>query len=298
MAFGPQWFPFLGAGAHSCGLSSCHLARRQFPRQRPVCTAACLSDGDAHLLPVRVRRHHGHHPGWIGARAHELHRLDDLLPGVDDALVYAVGAFSIWGGGWLASLGVADFSGGYVIHLAAGTSGFVAAAVVSPKASGLILVFPPNSLLVTLIGAGILQLGWNGFNGGDPYFANADAGSNCTATPTPQPPSPFWCGRSWTRWPTASPPVLGAVNGMIAGLVAITPGARLCRWLWRDHHRHRCRDHSVDGHELAARNQLHDARGRHASRGVFSTHGIAGLTGGLLDRPPRQSRHAAIYRHR
>ena len=48
-------------------------------------------------------------------------------------LVYTVGAFSIWGGGWLAGMGVADFSGGYVIHLAAGTSGFVAAAVVGPR---------------------------------------------------------------------------------------------------------------------------------------------------------------------
>src|SRR6202008_3701105 len=48
-------------------------------------------------------------------------------------LVYTVGAFSLWGGGWLAGLGVADFSGGYVIHLAAASSGFVAAALVGPR---------------------------------------------------------------------------------------------------------------------------------------------------------------------
>ena len=91
-------------------------------------------------------------------------------------LSYTVGAFSLWGGGWLASMGVADFSGGYVIHLAAGTSGFAAAAMVGPRLQQDREHFPPNSLLVTLVGAGILWLGWNGFNGGDPYFANADAG--------------------------------------------------------------------------------------------------------------------------
>ena len=70
-------------------------------------------------------------------------------------LVYTVGAFSLWGGGWLAGMGVADFSGGYVIHLAAGTSGFVAAAMVGPRLQNDREHFPPNSLLVTLIGAGI-----------------------------------------------------------------------------------------------------------------------------------------------
>jgi len=99
-------------------------------------------------------------------------------------LVYTVGAFSLWGGGWLASLGVADFSGGYVIHLAAGTSGFVAAAVIGPRLQADRDNFPPNSLLITLVGAGILWIGWNGFNGGDPYFANADAGAAVLNTNT------------------------------------------------------------------------------------------------------------------
>src|SRR5258708_40114820 len=72
-------------------------------------------------------------------------------------------------------MGVADFSGGYVIHLAAGTSGFVAAWVIGPRLQADRDHFPPNSLLMTLVGAGILWLGWNGFNGGDPPFAHADA---------------------------------------------------------------------------------------------------------------------------
>jgi len=77
---------------------------------------------------------------------------------------------------------------------------------------------------MTLVGAGILWLGWNGFNGGDPYFANADAGAavlntnTCTAVAL----------LVWTvldKIAYGKPSVLGAVNGMIAGLVAITPAA-------------------------------------------------------------------------
>jgi len=119
---------------------------------------------------------------------------------------------------------VADFSGGYVIHLAAGTSGFVAAAVVGPRIQADRDHFPPNSLLVTLIGAGILWLGWNGFNGGDPYFANHDAGAAVLNTNTATAVGLL----VWTlmdKMAYGKPSVIGAVNGMIAGLVAITPGA-------------------------------------------------------------------------
>jgi Amt family ammonium transporter len=194
-------------------------------------------------------------------------------------LVYTVGAFSLWGGGWLAGMGVADFSGGYVIHLAAGTSGFVAAWLVGPRLQADRDHFPPNSLLMTLVGAGILWLGWNGFNGGDPYFANADAGAavlntnTCTAVAL----------LVWTlmdKMAYGKPSVLGAVNGMIAGLVAITPAAGY-----------------VDGMGAIAigvvagiipwlaMNKLQKASFMMKvddTLSVLSTHGIAGLTGGLL----------------
>ena len=139
-------------------------------------------------------------------------------------LVYTVGAFSLWGGGWLAGFGVADFSGGYVIHLAAGTSGFIAAWVIGPRIQADRDHFPPNSLLVTLVGAGILWIGWNGFNGGDPYFANADAGAAVMNTNTATAVGLL----VWTlmdKMAYGKPSVLGAVNGMIAGLVGITPAA-------------------------------------------------------------------------
>ena len=194
-------------------------------------------------------------------------------------LVYTVGAFSLWGGGWLASMGVADFSGGYVIHLAAGTSGFVAAAMVGPRLQADRDHFPPNSLLITLAGAGVLWLGWNGFNGGDPYFANADAGAavlntnTCTAVAL----------LVWTlldKLAYGKPSVLGAVNGMIAGLVAITPAAGyvdglgaiaigviagIIPWLAMNKLQKTSFMQKVDD-----------------TLSVFSTHGVAGLTGGLL----------------
>jgi Amt family ammonium transporter len=96
---------------------------------------------------------------------------------------YCVNAFLLWGGGYWASKGALDFSGGYVIHLAAGTSGFVAAAVIGPRLKRDRERAIPNNLLFVAVGAGILWLGWNGFNGGDPYFAGADAAAAIVNTP-------------------------------------------------------------------------------------------------------------------
>lgn len=89
---------------------------------------------------------------------------------------YAIGAFSIWGGGFLYQLGVLDYSGGYVIHVSSGTAGFVAAALVGPRHVSDRAEHRPNNLGFVLVGAGILWMGWNGFNGGDPYTASPDAG--------------------------------------------------------------------------------------------------------------------------
>ena len=137
---------------------------------------------------------------------------------------YSVSAYSIWGGGFLAKLGVIDYSGGYVIHLAGGTAGFVGAWWVGPRLDVDREDNRPNNILSVLIGGGILWLGWNGFNGGDPYSADVDAGvavintNICTATSL----------LVWTLCDYAyfgKPSIIGAVNGMICGLVAITPAA-------------------------------------------------------------------------
>jgi Amt family ammonium transporter len=141
-----------------------------------------------------------------------------------NSLIYTVGAFSLWGGGWLAQIGAVDYSGGYVIHLAAGISGFTAAAVVGPRLLADQKDFPPNNLIMALAGAGLLWLGWNGFNGGDPYFANADAGAAVLNTN-------IATATALLVWLIADmfalghPNAVSMINGMIAGLVAITPCA-------------------------------------------------------------------------
>jgi Amt family ammonium transporter len=138
--------------------------------------------------------------------------------------IYTIGAFSLWGGGWLGQLGVVDYSGGYVIHLTAAASGYTAAAVIGPRLARDRESFHPNSLLITLIGAGLLWLGWNGFNGGDPYFANMDSSAAVLNTNVATAAALLtWLAMDVMAF--SLPSVLGAVNGMICGLVAITPAA-------------------------------------------------------------------------
>jgi Amt family ammonium transporter len=194
-------------------------------------------------------------------------------------LVYTVGAFSLWGGGWLAALGAVDFSGGYVIHLAAASSAFVAAWLVGPRLQADRDSFTPNNIPLALVGAGILWLGWNGFNGGDPYFANANAGAAVLNTQLAACTAVFvWMFMDWMF--NGKPSAVGIINGMIAGLVGITPAAGY-----------------VDGWGALiigicagiipwfVMNRLQTTK--FMSRvddtlGVFSTHGVAGLMGGLL----------------
>ncbi len=192
---------------------------------------------------------------------------------------YSVGAFSIWGGGWLSQLGAADYSGGYVIHLAAGISGFVAAAVIGPRLLEDQTDFPPNNLIMSLAGAGILWLGWNGFNGGDPYFANADAGAAVLNTNIATAVA-LLCWLFLDMFVTGHANVVSMINGMIAGLVGITPAAGfvdgfgavaigvvcgIIPWL------------SITYFSKAPFMKKVDD-----TLGVIHTHGVAGLCGGLM----------------
>jgi Amt family ammonium transporter len=194
---------------------------------------------------------------------------------------YTVNAFLLWGGGWWAAKGALDYSGGYVIHLAAGTTGFVAAAVVGPRLRRDRAHAVPNNLLLCAAGAGILWLGWNGFNGGDPYFAGADAAAAVLNTNLATAVALLgWLLLDMMASPGRKPTFLGAINGMIVGLVAITPAAGYVNgvgailigliasvvvWLsWNKLGR------------LPLFKRVDDALG------VFHTHGVAGLTGGLL----------------
>jgi ammonium transporter, Amt family len=195
-------------------------------------------------------------------------------------LSYTVGAFSLWGGGFLAKLGVIDYSGGYVIHLSSGTAGFVGAFWIGPRLDRDRLDFRPNNLGFVLVGAGILWTGWNGFNGGDPYAASPDAGAAVLNTNIATAMSTL----TWTVMDILvfkKPAVLGAVNGMITGLVAITPAAGvvtgwgaiiigLCSgsipWL----------SMNFMGKRVSLFQKVDDCLG------IFHTHAVAGVTGGFL----------------
>ncbi|KAJ6096114.1 hypothetical protein N7486_006860 [Penicillium sp. IBT 16267x] len=139
-------------------------------------------------------------------------------------LSYTVGAFSLWGGGFLQKMGVLDYSGGYVIHLSSGTAGFTAAYWLGPRLQRDRDHNNPNNILLMLVGAGILWVCWNGFNGGDPYSASPDAGvavlntNICTAMSLL-----VWTALDFIFF--KKPSVIGAVQGEITGLVAITPAA-------------------------------------------------------------------------
>lgn len=194
-------------------------------------------------------------------------------------LVYTVNAFLIWGGGFFAQHGAVDFSGGYVIHLAAGVSGFVAAAVIGPRLQRDREVDAPNNLAMVAVGAGLLWMGWNGFNGGDWYEAGNIASAAvlntnlCTAVAFLA-----WVGLDYLTG--RKPSLIGSVNGMIVGLVAITPGAGFVNG-WGA---------IVIG--LVATTIVYLAynylsrtapfRNVDDTLGVVYTHGFAGLAGGLL----------------
>ncbi len=193
--------------------------------------------------------------------------------------VYVVNAFLIWGGGWFAQQGAIDYSGGYVIHLAAGVSGFVAAAVIGPRLARDREIDAPNNLLMVAAGAGLLWLGWNGFNGGDPYYAGADAAAAVLNTNL----ATAVAFLVWVIWDYATgrkPSLIGSVNGMIVGLVAITPAAGFVNGYGA----------MIIGAVAAsivylAYNYLSRVwpfRVVDDTLGVIYTHGIAGLLGGLL----------------
>jgi Amt family ammonium transporter len=204
-----------------------------------------------------------------------------LLVPLWSTFVYAIDAFLLWGGGYFAQEGALDFSGGFVIHMSAGVSGFVAAWVLGPRLMRDRQHALPNNLVMAAVGAGILWLGWNGFNGGDPYYAGVSAASAVVNTNLATAAGVLvWMGMDAWLTKAKKPTFLGGVNGMICGLVAITPCAgwvngwgalfvaviaTVTVWVAWNYLS-----------KLRPFSRVDDALG------VVYTHGIAGLTGGLL----------------
>ena len=191
-------------------------------------------------------------------------------------LVYVPVTHWIWGGGWLADLGIMDFAGGLVVHLTAGISALVIAVMVGSRRGFPREVNPPHSPGMVMIGASMLWVGWFGFNGGSALGANGGAGMAIAVTHISAAiASLTWMMIEWIKH--GKPSLIGFVTGTIAGLATITPasgfvgpmgavilgiaGGLICYFMV---------------HVIKHRFQIDD------SLDVFAVHGVGGLTGTIL----------------
>ena len=139
-------------------------------------------------------------------------------------LVYAPICHWVWGGGWLSDLGVMDFAGGTVVHITAGVAALVAALVLGNRRGFPQQAMPPHNMTLTIMGAGMLWVGWFGFNGGSALAANGDAAMAMLATHISAAAGAFtWMLAEIVRF--GKPSALGIVTGMVAGLGTITPAS-------------------------------------------------------------------------
>ena len=191
-------------------------------------------------------------------------------------LVYAPACHWVWGGGWLADMGVMDFAGGIVVHVTAGVSALVLAVVLGPRRGFPRDIRPPHNPGMTVAGACMLWVGWFGFNAGSALAADGGAGMAMVVTHiSAAVASLVWALIEWIKF--GKPSVVGILTGTIAGLASITPASGfvgpmgavvigiaaviVCQWFttWI---RTTCKiDDSLD---------------------VFAVHGVGGIIGTLL----------------
>jgi len=139
-------------------------------------------------------------------------------------LIYCPVAHWVWGGGWMADMGALDFAGGTVVHINAGVAGLVLSLMLGKRLGyGREDMFP-SSVALTALGAALLWFGWFGFNAGSQLAADGIAASAFLVTNTSAAAGALaWMFAEWID--TGKPTVLGIASGIVAGLVAITPGA-------------------------------------------------------------------------
>jgi Amt family ammonium transporter len=197
--------------------------------------------------------------------------------GLWSILVYAPIAHWVWHpNGWLFGLGALDFAGGTVVHINAGIAGLVAAIVIGKRKGYGTENFSPFNLVLAVIGASLLWVGWFGFNAGSAAAAGGRAGMAMLATQVATGAAALaWMFAEWAT--RGKPSVLGVISGAVAGLVAITPAAGfvtpggslvigvvagvICFW---------------------ASTSLKKALGYDDSLDVFGVHGVGGIVGALL----------------
>jgi Amt family ammonium transporter len=139
-------------------------------------------------------------------------------------LVYAPIAHWVWGGGFLADAGVLDFAGGTVVHINAGVAGLVACIVIGKRLRYGSELFAPHSMVLSVVGASFLWIGWFGFNAGSAVAANGSAGMAMAVTQIASAAGGLaWMFMEWGL--RGKPSALGLISGAVAGLVAITPAS-------------------------------------------------------------------------
>ena len=190
--------------------------------------------------------------------------------------VYAPVAHWVWGGGFLGEMGVLDFAGGTVVHINAGVAALVLCIVLGKRTGYPGASMAPNNLVLTVVGASMLWVGWFGFNAGSQLAADGTAGMAMAVTHISTATAGFtWMLIEWSSH--GKPRVLGIATGAVAGLVAITPASgyvgpvgalviglsagALCYW---------------------GANGLKRQFGYDDSLDVFGVHGIGGIVGALL----------------
>lgn len=139
-------------------------------------------------------------------------------------LVYGPVCHWVWGGGWLGNWGVLDFAGGTVVHINAGIAGLVACLVIGKRKGYPTTLMAPGNLVLTVVGAGMLWVGWFGFNAGSELAADGSAGMAMLVTQIATASAAVaWMFTEWIDH--GKPSVLGIATGAVAGLVAITPAS-------------------------------------------------------------------------
>jgi len=196
--------------------------------------------------------------------------------GLWSLVVYAPIAHWVWGGGFLGDWGVLDFAGGTVVHINAGVAGLICALVLGKRKGFGVENMAPHNLVLSVIGASLLWVGWFGFNAGSASAASGSAGMAMAVTQFATAAAALsWMFAEWmTR---GKPSVLGIISGAVAGLVAITPASGfvnptgalvigivaglLCFW-------------GATG--------LKHAMGYDDSLDAFGVHGVGGFVGAIL----------------
>jgi Amt family ammonium transporter len=161
----------------------------------------------------------------VGAFAERM-RFSSMLvfSGIWLMVVYVPVTHWVWGGGWLSEMGIMDYAGGLVVHVTAGVSALVCALILGTRKGFPGTAMPPHNMTMAIMGAGMLWVGWFGFNAGSALGANGDAGMAMLATHMSAAAGAFtWMVCEWVKF--GKPSALGAVTGMVAGLGTITPAS-------------------------------------------------------------------------